>query len=137
MSQTGAPSTFIEAMGMVIEEVTAESVVGALTIDDRHLQPMGLVHGGVYAALAETLASYGATQWAIDHGSFGAVGLSNTTDFIRATRSGTLRAEATPLHQGRNQHLWQVVTTRSEDGKVSALTRVRLQIVHDPTTLGG
>lgn len=129
------PSTFIEAMGMVIEEVTAERAVGEVSVEPAHLQPMGLVHGGVYAALAETLASYGASQWAIDHEAFGAVGLSNTTDFIRATRTGKLRGEATPLHQGRNQQLWQVVITRSEDGKVAALSRVRLQILRDPAAL--
>jgi uncharacterized protein (TIGR00369 family) len=129
------PVTLIEAMGMVVEEVTPDRAVGEITVDSRHLQPMGLVHGGVYAALAETLASYGASQWAIENGAFGAVGLSNTTDFIRATREGTLRGEATPLHQGRNQQLWQVVITRSADGKVAALSRVRLQILREASAL--
>ena len=127
-----APGTFIEAMGMAVTEVSPDRAVGEISIDSRHLQPLGLVHGGVYAALAETLASYAASQWAIEDGGFGAVGLSNTTDFIRATKAGTLRAEATPLHQGRNQQLWQVVVTRSEDGKVAALSRVRLQILRNP-----
>jgi uncharacterized protein (TIGR00369 family) len=131
------PNTLIEAMGMVVQEMTGDRAVGEIEIDSRHLQPLGLVHGGVYAALAETLASYGATQWAIDNGAFAAVGLSNTTDFIRATRSGRLHAEATPLHQGRNQQLWQAVITRSEDGKVVALSRIRLQIVRDVASIGG
>ena len=67
-------------------------------------QPFGLVHGGVYAALAETAASVGGALWFGDQGKV--VGVSNHTDFLRAVRGGRLRTEATPLARGRTTQLW-------------------------------
>jgi uncharacterized protein (TIGR00369 family) len=114
-----------------IVEAGPDQAIGEIDIDDRHRQPYGIVHGGVYCGLVETLASYGAALWAGEQGMFGAVGVSNTTDFIRATREGTLRANATPIHRGRSQQLWQVEVTRAGDGKLVARGQVRL---HNVTT---
>lgn len=120
---------FESAIGLRIVEATSSKVVGEIDIVEHHLQPYGMVHGGVFCSMIETLASYGAALWASEQGWFGAVGLSNTTDFLRATREGTVRAEATAVHQGRNQQIWQVVVTRSGDGKVAARGQVRLHNV--------
>jgi uncharacterized protein (TIGR00369 family) len=117
---------FESTIGLEIIDASASKVIGEIKILDHHLQPYGMVHGGVFCSMIETLASYGAAIWANDQGWFGAVGLSNTTDFLRATQEGTLRAEAVPVHQGRNQQIWQVVVTRSGDGKVAARGQVRL-----------
>ena len=59
------------------------------------------------------------------------VGLSNTTDFLRAHRDGRLEVRAVPVHQGRTGQLWQCDITR-EDGKLVAQGRVRLQNVPKP-----
>jgi len=120
---------FESTIGLEILDASSSKVVGEIKLEDHHLQPYGIVHGGVFSSMIETLASYGAALWAHDQGWFGAVGLSNTTDFLRATREGTLRAEATPVHQGRTQQIWQVVVTRSGDGKVAALGQVRMHNV--------
>jgi acyl-coenzyme A thioesterase PaaI-like protein len=61
----------------------------------------------------------------------GAVGLTNKTDFIRATSDGVLIGKATPIHRGRTQQLWQVDITRESDGKLAAQGQVRLQNVSD------
>jgi 1,4-dihydroxy-2-naphthoyl-CoA hydrolase len=123
---------FESAIGLRIVEASATKVVGEIDIVDGHLQPYGMVHGGVFCSMVETLASYGAALWASEQGWFGAVGLSNSTDFLRATREGTVRGEATAIHQGRNQQIWQVVVTRSGDGKVAARGQVRLHNVVTP-----
>lgn len=114
-------------LGGGIEEMSSARVVLTMPADERHLQPFGLVHGGVYCALVETAASFGASVYAMEHGHFAAVGVSNTTDFLRSHRGGLMRAEATPIHQGRTQQLWNVSVTRAGDGKELATGRVRLQ----------
>lgn len=127
---------FESTIGLQIVDASATKVVGEIEVVDHHLQPYGMVHGGVFCAMIETLASYGAAIWANEQGWFGAVGLSNTTDFLRATREGTLRGEAGAVHQGRNQQIWQVVVTRSGDGKVAARGQVRLQNIVTPGDIG-
>ena len=95
-----------------------------------HHQPWGLVHGGVYATAVESACSIGASAAVYEAGQF-AVGLSNTTDFLRAHREGRLNVRAVPIHQGRTGQLWQCDITR-EDGKLVAQGRVRLQNVPKP-----
>jgi uncharacterized protein (TIGR00369 family) len=79
--------------------------------------------------MIETLASTGAALWAMEQGMAGAMGVSNKTDFIRATTDGVLVGKASPIHRGRTQQLWQVDITRENDGKLVAQGQVRLQNV--------
>ena len=81
-------------------------------IDERHLQPLGVVHGGVYAALAESLASH-ATAATVMADGYLALGLSNLTSFFRPVSSGMIRAEATRLHRGRTTWVWDVSFTEA------------------------
>jgi uncharacterized protein (TIGR00369 family) len=83
----------------------------------------------VYCTLIETLASTGAALWAMENGLAGCVGVSNQTDFIRATTDGVLIGSATPIHRGRTQQLWQVSVTNESTGKLVARGQVRLQNV--------
>lgn len=92
------------ALHLRYTEVSADRVVVECDVADHLRQPIGLVHGGVYAALSESAASRGAVA---NSGGM-AVGVNNTTDFIRSVREGTLRAIATPLQPGRRTQLWQV-----------------------------
>jgi uncharacterized protein (TIGR00369 family) len=121
--------TFVGLTGIELTDATTDRAVGRLEIVDNHHQPYGVVHGGVYCTLSETVASTGAALWAMDQGMAGAVGVNNITDFLRATSSGVLIAEATPIHRGRTQQLWRVTIIRAEDGKLAAQSQVRLQNV--------
>jgi uncharacterized protein (TIGR00369 family) len=89
---------------------------------------MGRVHGGVYATLVETTGSVGATLWARDHGQV-AVGVNNSTDFLRPIQEGRLDIVAVPVMQGRTQQLWHIEMTRPTDGVLVAQGRLRLQNV--------
>jgi 1,4-dihydroxy-2-naphthoyl-CoA hydrolase len=122
---------FVGHVGIELTEVSSDLVTGRLEISEIHHQPYGVVHGGVYCTLIETIASEGAAAWAVGQGMAGAIGVSNQTDFLRATTEGVLLAEATPIHRGRTQQLWRVVVTREGDGKVAAQGQVRLQNVSD------
>ena len=115
---------FIKLVGLRIEQASGDRVVLTCPVTPDLHQPFGLVHGGVYATLAETAASVGASLWFGDRGKV--VGVSNHTDFLRAVRSGELRAEATPLSRGRTTQLWQVEIT-DEQGRLIAHAKVRLQ----------
>jgi 1,4-dihydroxy-2-naphthoyl-CoA hydrolase len=90
------------------------------------LQPFGLVHGGVYAAIAETLASIGTFLGVQDQGLL-AMGLSNSTSFLRPITSGTIHAVARPLHQGGTTWLWDVSCSDDQD-RVCALTRATIAV---------
>ena len=122
-------STFVGHTGIELTEASPDSCQGKVTINENHHQPYGVVHGGVYCTLIETLASTGAALWAMEIGMAGCVGVSNQTDFIRATTEGVLIGSATPIHRGRTQQLWQVTVTREDDGKLVARGQVRLQNV--------
>lgn len=122
--------TYVAYSGLELTDASADQAEGRLEITENHHQPYGAVHGGVYCMMIETLASTGAALWAIENGMGGAMGLSNKTDFLRATTEGVLLGKATPIHRGRNQQLWQVDVTRESDGKLVAQGQVRLQNVN-------
>jgi 1,4-dihydroxy-2-naphthoyl-CoA hydrolase len=90
------------------------------------LQPFGLVHGGVYAAIAETLASIG-TFVGVHQDGLQAMGLSNSTSFLRPILSGTIHAEARPVHRGRTTWLWDVDIT-DDEGRLCATTRMTIAV---------
>jgi len=112
-------------------EVGPERVLARIEIDERHHQPYGIAHGGVYASIVEGVASYGAGRSALARGLKGVVGISNTTDFLRSHGHGELRCEGRPLHAGRRQQLWEVRITRTSDGKLVCRGQVRFQTLDE------
>jgi uncharacterized protein (TIGR00369 family) len=121
-------SAFVEAASFVPDELSGTRITGWLDLGPQHHTPWGVVHGGVYTTAIESAASIGASIAVRDRGQF-AVGLTNTTDFIRPMREGRVDVIAEPLSQGRTQQLWQVDIVRSDDGKRVAHGKVRLQNV--------
>lgn len=128
---------FVTHNDIEITEADADRVRGRVVIGPHHLQPYGVVHGGLYCTVVETLASTGAHLWAQDQGLVGCVGVHNSTDFLRATRDGVLVAEAAPVHRGRTQQLWSVRVRREEDDRDVARGQVRLQNLSDAVAIGG
>jgi 1,4-dihydroxy-2-naphthoyl-CoA hydrolase len=116
-------SALDDLLGIRMVECSSERVVLELPITERLHQGYGIVHGGVYATLAETAASIGAALTVRNDG--GAVGTSNHTDFLRAVREGRLHAEATPVSRGRSLQLWQVDITDG-NGRLVAQSKVKL-----------
>ncbi len=124
-------------IGLEFDEITPDRVVASLEVSPLHLQPYGLVHGGIYCTLIEAAASTAGAYWALTQGFTGAVGISNTTDFLRSTREGRLVVEAEPIHRGRRQQLWQGTVIRGSDGKMAARGQVRLQNLESGEPIGG
>lgn len=126
-------SPFDDLLGTELQEASAQRVRAALKVQPSHHQPTGVVHGGVYATLAETVASVGATL-ALDAETT-AVGVTNQTDFLRFVRDGLLTAEATPLKVGAALQLWQVAI-RDADDRLVAHSKIKLMNVTEQRARG-
>jgi len=125
----GAP--FDNEIGLVFTELTPDGARAQLEVQPKLLQPMGIVHGGVYCSIIESMASVAAYTWLTAHGRGSVVGVNNNTDFLRAISHGTVYGVAEPVHRGRRQQLW-LVTISDADGRVVARGQVRLQNLEDP-----
>lgn len=126
---------FERALGLVFTAASADEVTADVPVTAALLQPYGLVHGGVYASIVETLASTGAALSAMARGQT-TVGLENATSFLRATRDGTLRARATPLHRGGRTQVWSV-EIRDDEGREVASGRVRMLCLDAGASVAG
>jgi 1,4-dihydroxy-2-naphthoyl-CoA hydrolase len=128
MPDLTSSSELLRLLGIDFEEVGSTRVTGSIAADERHHQPWGLVHGGLYTTAIESFATVGAYEAVKDRGQQ-AVGVSNITDFLRPHRTGRLQVVAEAVQQGRTQQLWQVEIRRPDDGKLIARGQVRLQNV--------
>jgi 1,4-dihydroxy-2-naphthoyl-CoA hydrolase len=122
-----AAGQFVRANGLVLDEVSGTRVTGHIDLGPEHHTPWGIVHGGVYSMAIESAASIGASTAVVDAGQV-AVGLTNTTHFLRSLASGRVNVEAVALSQGRTQQLWRVDVT-DDSGRLVAHGEVRLQNV--------
>ena len=123
------PDHWTKALGLELTLVTPERVEARLDADERHQQPYGILHGGVYCSIVEAVASHGAGQAALAAGQRGVVGVSNQTDFLRSHSRGQLDIVGTPVYTGRSVQLWAVDITRASDGKRVASGRVRFAVL--------
>ncbi|MGB2710528.1 MAG: PaaI family thioesterase [Conexibacter sp.] len=117
---------FAGLIGMQDFERDGEVLRAKVPVRPELLQPFGLVHGGVYAAIAETLASIG-TFLGVQEQGMHAMGLSNSTSFLRPIVAGTIHAAARPIHRGRSTWLWDVDIT-DDERRLCATTRMTIAV---------
>jgi 1,4-dihydroxy-2-naphthoyl-CoA hydrolase len=118
---------FDKELGLEFTEINPDRTRAQLEVVPKLLQHMGIVHGGVYCAMVESLASVAAYTWMAAKGGQGSVvGVNNNTDFLRAISGGMIYGTATPVHRGRRQQLWIVTIVDSND-RLVARGQVRLQ----------
>ena len=115
-----------DALGFEVGEFDEERISGSFEVEDRVRQPFGIVHGGAYAAFAETLASVG-TYFAVQGNGEIAVGQNNDTSFMRPVSSGTVHAKGTRRHRGRTSWIWDVEFS-DDQGRVCAISRVTIAV---------
>ena len=118
--------TFDALYGLVVDEQTDERVVAHVDLQDHHKQPMGLVHGGVLASIAESIASVGTAHVVIANGEM-AQGLSNQTSFLRPVFGTRINAVANRRHRGRTTWVWEVDITDDQD-RLCALIRMTIAV---------
>jgi 1,4-dihydroxy-2-naphthoyl-CoA hydrolase len=117
---------FDELLGLEYTALSAELASGRLRVRDQLKQPTGLVHGGVYASIAESLASV-ATAVAVAPEGKVASGLSNQTSFLRPITEGTIHASARVRHRGRTTWVWEV-EIEDDQGRLCVLTRMTVAV---------
>jgi 1,4-dihydroxy-2-naphthoyl-CoA hydrolase len=121
-----APSGFAEMIGVEWVDLDPDNARARISVQPHHLQPFGVVHGGVYASLAESLCSastYGAVR---DEGMV-ALGQSNDTNFLRAISDGHVNAAAHTRHRGRTTWLWDVEISDDAE-RLCALVRMTIAV---------
>jgi 1,4-dihydroxy-2-naphthoyl-CoA hydrolase len=121
-----AVSPFDRHYGLEVVECSPELVRGRVPVREQVTQPIGIVHGGVHAAIAEGLASLGTNQGVAAEGKV-ALGMSNQCSFLRPLGSGTIHATARRRHRGRTTWIWDVELT-DDEGRVCALSRVTVAV---------
>lgn len=126
---------FEVAIGLVFTRASQQEVACEVPVGPHLTQPYGLVHGGVYCAIVETLSSVGAALVTMPRGQT-TVGLENSTTFLRAVRAGKLTGVAVPLHAGRTTQVWEV-EVRDDEGRLVAKGRVRMQCLERGARIAG
>ena len=130
MEASAAPNlpyegTIHETLGIRGIEVTADLVILEMPVGPRVAQPMGLLHGGASAVIAESAASIGAyMNCAPDEYT---VGTDLNISHLRAKRDGTVRATAVPVRKGRTMHVW-TIEVADEEGELVAVARCTLAV---------
>jgi 1,4-dihydroxy-2-naphthoyl-CoA hydrolase len=121
---------FDRLYGLRVTEMGDGSMRGTVPVRDAIKQPAGLVHGGIYAAVAESLATTGTALAVIGNGDT-AVGLSNQTSFLRPVTEGEVHAVARARHRGRTTWVWEVECTDDSD-RLCALSRITVAVRPGP-----
>ena len=118
--------TISEVLGIEMLEIGADFLRGRMPVDARTKQPMGLLHGGASAVLAETLGSV-AGKLCLDPGK-ACVGLEINANHIRAVRGGHVTGTAKPVHLGGRTQVWNIEIV-DEHGKIVCVSRLTLAII--------
>ena len=119
--------------GLEIHGISEDEVTAQVPVRDELKQPAGLVHGGVFASIAESIASM-ATSYAVRDDGSSAQGLSNQTSFLRPILDGTIHAVARRRHRGRTTWVWEVDITDDQD-RLCALVRMTIAVRDAPSNV--
>ena len=120
------PVGFDRLYGLEVLEWSDEEVRAQVRVRDELRQPAGLVHGGVFASLAESITSM-ATWFAVEADGQSAQGMSNQTSFLRPIVDGTIHAVGRCRHRGRTTWIWEVDIT-DDDARLCALVRMTVAV---------
>ena len=131
-----AQGGFGEAMDFKIVSTTLDEVVITFEVGHQHLQPYGIVHGGVYCAIVEAACSIGAALYAYTRDQGGAVGIENHTSFLKAVRTGHVTAIARPSSRGRRLQMW-ICECRNEQDELLATGTVRMMCLEKDAKIAG
>ena len=115
-----------DLIGIEYQDVGAEEVRARVEVTDDVCQPFGLVHGGVYGVLAESICS--SATWQAVHGDgMAAMGQANSATFLRPITEGHVNAVARPRHRGRTTWVWDVEIS-DDEGRLCALVRMTIAV---------
>ncbi|HRE75422.1 MAG TPA: hotdog fold thioesterase [Flavobacteriales bacterium] len=120
-------NTIMEVLGIEYTELSPTTISGKMPVDHRTHQPVGLLHGGATAVLAETLGSMGSTLL-IDTKEFAVTGVEVNANHLKGVKNGFVHATATILHAGRTTHVWNIEVKNDEQNLV-AVCRLTVVVI--------
>lgn len=121
------PNTLMEVLGIVFTDVGEDYLCGCMPVDNRTMQPFGILHGGASLALAETLGS-AASAMNIDQNKQTVVGLEIKANHVKTVNKGYVYGKATPVHLGRRTQLWNIDIT-NDNGELISTCRITNMII--------
>lgn len=119
--------TIHDALGIKVTEIGDDYVMGTMPVDERTVQPYGILHGGASVVLAESLGSI-ASHYVVDTDKYVTVGLDVNANHLRPVRSGLVTGKATPIHLGRKNHVWDI-EIRSDRDKLVCKARLTIAVI--------
>ncbi len=122
IANTLTPNTLVGHLGIRFHVDDQGRMCATMPVDARTHQPMGLLHGGATAALAETVGSM-ASALLIDLDRHAVVGIEVSANHLKGVRSGTVTATGELVHHGRTTHVWDI-RVRDEEGGLVAICRL-------------
>ncbi len=120
------PDNVNKVLDIVFTEIGEDTLTATMPVDQRTIQPFGLLHGGSSCVLAETLGSVAAWM-CIDNERQMAVGLEIHAHHLRPVTKGRVTGICKPLHRGRTMHLWQI-DLFNDEGKMNCTVRLSVAI---------
>jgi 1,4-dihydroxy-2-naphthoyl-CoA hydrolase len=123
----GHKGTLNQSLGILFTEIGDDFVRGTMPVDERTMQPYGLLHGGASVALAETLGSMGAAM-SVDAREYQVVGQEINANHVRAARRGLVTGTARPVHIGGRTHVWSIEIVNQEQ-KLVCISRLTMAVI--------
>lgn len=120
----------LDHLDIVFTELGPDYLKGTMPVDHRTRQPLGILHGGASAVLAESLGSVAANLCLEENAGRQAVGLEINANHVRSVRSGTVEGTATPVHRGRTTQIWSIRIEDAE-GRLVSVSRLTLLVVRN------
>jgi len=130
LSRSDVEQFFDALYGLELISATSKEVQATVEVRDAVKQPFGVVHGGVYCSIAESLASIGTWVGVREEGKI-ALGISNQTSFLRPISAGLIHAQAKPVHSGRTTWVWDV-EMRDDEARLCAVSRMTIAVRKPP-----
>ena len=113
-------NTMAEYLQINIEEVGDNFIRASMPVNEKTIQPFGILNGGASVALAETIGSV-ASNLCLNDNHY-AVGLDINANHIKSVRDNLVEAITKPIHIGRTTHVWEIKITQRE--KLTCLSRL-------------
>ena len=113
-----SPGALADKMGIQILELSAERAVATMPVEG-NTQPIGLLHGGAYLVLGETLGSFAANVWAHPYGH--AVGIEISASHTKSATKGLVTGTATALSLGKTLTVHEIVVTNEAGERLSTV----------------
>jgi 1,4-dihydroxy-2-naphthoyl-CoA hydrolase len=118
--------TILTALGIEFTELGSNFLKASMPVDQRTVQPAGILHGGASVVLAETLGSLASTL-IVDTSRYFCVGLEVNANHIRPGLAGKVHGQATPIHLGKSTHIWHIIVT-NDDEKLVCVSRLTIAV---------